>query len=278
MRGTLHPVLLGAGGDRYTPAYAGNSGDAVGLFRLTAVHPRVCGELSMSRSANIAQKGTPPRMRGTLLGLIVEPAPDRYTPAYAGNSPAARSGCASAAVHPRVCGELQRCRSSSLPCCGTPPRMRGTHDELAPVGEVVRYTPAYAGNSGPPPGPSCGRPVHPRVCGELFFRSTAIASACGTPPRMRGTLRPRGQSYGRHRYTPAYAGNSHLEHRYSRSCSVHPRVCGELHSSGSTAAGSGGTPPRMRGTPEAADVRGYAQRYTPAYAGNSSPTSPADRC
>ena len=91
----------------------------------------------------------------------------------------------------------------------------------------MRSTPAYAGNTqrGYMVGP--GARVHPRVCGEHAEEARSHPADLGSPPRMRGTRRPRGGRVDE---------------------SVHPRVCGEHHDPGGGGLSRWGSPPRMRVT------------------------------
>ena len=69
-----------------TPAYAGKS-----ALRLTAKdpsgdHPRVCGEKADAVPPSTAARGSPPRMRGKDICLLLRCAYGGITPAYAGKS------------------------------------------------------------------------------------------------------------------------------------------------------------------------------------------------
>ena len=152
---------------RFIPACAGNSESEPGRSAVAPVHPRVCGELP-----------APDRRR--------DPA-GRFIPACAGNSrPGWRDGPASS-VHPRVCGEL----GAGFVGCGLPagssPRVRGTRCAVDRERSGGRFIPACAGNSSRMRPTHCGRPVHPRVCGELWLDARAGAESAGSSPRVRGT-------------------------------------------------------------------------------------------
>ena len=89
MRGTLTKnegrAILG----RFIPAYAGNTQFQSRLFLAVPVHPRVCGEHSAAVERVLRSYGSSPRMRGTQLVPLVEHDPNRFIPAYAGNTYAA---------------------------------------------------------------------------------------------------------------------------------------------------------------------------------------------
>ena len=113
---------------------------AIAVPRPMTVHPRACGELS-SRSPTVHHRaelppmdyGSSPRMRGTQLQR-------------------SRMPRNSTSVHPRACGELFGDEALE-PASGSSPRMRGTPLRSPSItrGNVVRFIPAHAGNSGRKP-------------------------------------------------------------------------------------------------------------------------------
>ena len=193
----------------------------------------------------------------------------RFIPAYAGNTHTAFRLFRSGAVHPRVCGEHTVADAGLQGITGSSPRMRGTLKALLQALLVERFIPAYAGNTASDALFLLASTVHPRVCGEHERRLCGYLTTVGSSPRMRGT-RPFFYSVRRRRrFIPAYAGNT-------RSCGplhsrfpVHPRVCGEhmfVHASSALRRGSS---PRMRGTLLSAHDGTEADRFIPAYAGNT---------
>ena len=148
VRGTPEPNNVPRLPRRFIPACAGNS------------RPRV--------SSGARYFGSSPRVRGTQMHASRRPEIDRFIPACAGNSAAAGRAALRAAVHPRVCGELQGGREDQQQFAGSSPRVRGT--------------PRCATQPATPP------PVHPRVCGELVVRRRGARQAHGSSPRVRGTL------------------------------------------------------------------------------------------
>ena len=85
-RGTLYPHLYPPSGNRFIPAYAGNSTKRGPGRRSGTVHPRLRGELTGTAVKFPIASGSSPLTRGT------HNAPDnqkhrcRFIPAYAGNS------------------------------------------------------------------------------------------------------------------------------------------------------------------------------------------------
>ncbi len=152
---------------------------------------------------------------------------------------------------------------------GSPPRLRG----ILPAGERaignLRFTPAPAGNTEHPASPDWGTTVHPRACGEYFWRGLIRLRPLGSPPRLRGIHDRRRTGGHRGRFTPAPAGNTcqRIVDAYYRS--VHPRACGEYRVSRLRGRPVGGSPPRLRGIRDSPPRAFASRRFTPAPAGNT---------
>ena len=131
------------------------------------------------------------------------------------------------AVHPRVCGEYLATGPLILPKPGSPPRVRGIRVRCAGVIGARRFTPACAGNTAWLSLTPKMTTVHPRVCGEYISTLRRFAISTGSPPRVRGILDRAERKAGRHRFTPACAGNTAPRPSFVCSLTVHPRVCGE---------------------------------------------------
>ena len=110
---------------RITPACAGKSHFATNFHLNKRDHPRMCGEKWDKLPREIKQKGSPPHVRGKVLGASKGCDGVGITPACAGKS--ASHGCGSRGWrdHPRVCGE--KCYNGVVKIFsrGSPPRMRG---------------------------------------------------------------------------------------------------------------------------------------------------------
>ena len=92
---------------------------------------------------------------------------------------------------------------------------------------TCRFTPAYAGKSKYEESLDSTKRVHPRVCGEKYFRIPQLYSLLGSPPRMRGKVTAASFRCDFKGFTPAYAGKSGNTGDASDVIGVHPRVCGE---------------------------------------------------
>ena len=155
---------------------------------LYPVHPRVHGELAYAGVIPLAGTGSSPRTRGTLLLGFLGGADTRFIPAYTGNSTPRTMIALTAAVHPRVHGELALETELRNLIAGSSPRTRGTLFLLFLSYHFHRFIPAYTGNSSVIVGGVSIDPVHPRVHGELLSGVTSHAVPPGSSPRTRGTL------------------------------------------------------------------------------------------
>ena len=99
-----------------TPAYAGKSTDLQRPRAAQQDHPRVCGEKLDKADKTICFLGSPPRMRGKVVSLMLLATALGITPAYAGKSGNSVKTLTTPRDHPRVCGEKflprSRCLSS----------------------------------------------------------------------------------------------------------------------------------------------------------------------
>ena len=105
LRGTHGPRGRADAGDRFIPAFAGNTGLYTGRVPAASVHPRVCGEHGLGAVAVDQTGGSSPRLRGTLPLRRHACQSSRFIPAFAGNTNAFAQTIALTSVHPRVCGE-----------------------------------------------------------------------------------------------------------------------------------------------------------------------------
>ena len=130
---------------RITPACAGKSKLRNRTQHIRRDHPRVCGEKLQAEQAATIQQGSPPRVRGKVIGIHPLVFLTGITPACAG-----KSGCLyryrfRAWDHPRVCGEKPYCWGSKIMELGSPPRVRGKETKLESEENEMGITPACAG-------------------------------------------------------------------------------------------------------------------------------------
>ena len=151
-------------------------------------------------------------------------------------------------VHPRACGE---------------------HRLLPGRGRRQGFIPARAGNTPlPAPVPSATS-VHPRACGEHAVGGKMNSTGDGSSPRVRGTHHVQRRHSEHVGSSPARAGNTLLLRFPTPQPPVHPRACGEHHSSPVLAVLLPGSSPRVRGTHLLSLLVVRGQRFIPARAGNT---------
>ena len=190
VRGTLERVLDDLLQRRFIPACAGNAQLQPPQASQAAVHPRVCGERSRSRTDDDPAAGSSPRVRGTPRHYAFAALVDRFIPACAGNASARRRRPMTPAVHPRVCGERWPAVLTFSVVIGSSPRVRGTLRPSRFKFRPRRFIPACAGNATVRGHEARHRAVHPRVCGERFTCPVMTTFRAGSSPRVRGTHPP----------------------------------------------------------------------------------------
>ena len=172
-------------------------------------------------------------------------------------------------VHPRACGEHRSASASVVYCCGSSPRLRGTHKLNLHLLLVGRFIPAPAGNTS---GATNWRPtssVHPRACGEHPGLTFLGGDLGGSSPRLRGTRLVAEDLPPLQRFIPAPAGNT-LSGSSSRTMTtVHPRACGEHLTHRLQHVLGCGSSPRLRGTHPTLPPSSPHRRFIPAPAGNT---------
>ena len=152
-------------------------------------------------------------------------------------------------VHPRLRGELSGAVVEALIVGGSSPLTRGTPGSNVRPKDVLRFIPAYAGNSQDTHLVRDLPSVHPRLRGELTIRISMVICTSGSSPLTRGTL------------------NDSPYKALTRT--VHPRLRGELFIVGVNVKSRVGSSPLTRGTPKRGAPVSGSGRFIPAYAGNS---------
>ena len=128
-----------------TPACAGKSLFDVLHTNQCQDHPRVCGEKLAMLDEIYHAMGSPPRVRGKVLPLLVLLPVVGITPACAGKRFACALWPCIAWDHPRVCGEKRLEIISMHLVRGSPPRVRGKGTLAVQDEPQFRITPACAG-------------------------------------------------------------------------------------------------------------------------------------
>ncbi len=187
-RGTLCLIPLLRSTSRSTPACAGNTESRSSSTDWKWVYPRMRGEHAwVSRVADTAD-GLPPHARGTLLIIVGTVGAVGSTPACAGNTRSRWPMVSRRKVCPRMRGEHFHTCSQRSHEIGLPPHARGTRISTTEALQIVRSTPACAGNT----------QKISLSAGEVY----------GLPPHARGTQHTEGPGVDVIGSTPACAGNT----------------------------------------------------------------------
>ena len=262
-----------------TPAGAGNATTELWPSVPTGAHPRGCGEHSSDGPSLPEQtRRAHPRGCGEHRRSPEPARTDRVglTPAGAGNTTPTGMRGRQGWAHPRGCGEHDQHPHGSSCGAGSPPRVRGTHQQGLRHDRRTGLTPAGAGNT----------TISQRLTLQAVERRLRVgltpAGAGNTPagsprtvdpdvspPRVRGTraeLRAAGCDHG---LTPAGAGNTTRPAMTCFKSGAHPRGCGEHSVTDRMEEVFVGSPPRVRGTRHRRPPRSRPLRLTPAGAGNT---------
>ena len=147
--------------------------------------------------------------------------------------------------------------------------MRGKLIELDNEKDIVRITPAGAGKTLIDFDLIGGYQDHPRRCGENCQLCSPYFNAPGSPPQVRGKLRPSARVLDTDGITPAGAGKTRPGGVHHGGRGDHPRRCGENYIHGGSRGRCRGSPPQVRGKPAARLGRSSRSRITPAGAGKT---------
>ena len=227
VRGTVKSIIFRFQGLGITPACAGNRYSYQKAAKSTRDHPRVCGEQLRICSILCSDKGSPPRVRGTVFVENQKFCKIGITPACAGNSLPMLKLMHLCKDHPRVCGEQEEVDMGDRAQAGSPPRVRGTAVLFEKARRRSGITPACAGNRRVAQKVESVLWDHPRVCGEQVQVKFRRTMSKGSPPRVRGTVSRYAGIPITEGITPACAGNSPFFWSRSDVYQDHPRVCGE---------------------------------------------------
>ena len=168
----------------------------------------MCGEKPRALPVPFPETGSPPRVRGKGIGVLLQSGSVGITPACAGKSNRDQTILTTFEDHPRVCGEKLRLCEFLLSSLGSPPRVRGKAASACLTSFQTGITPACAGKRfvHGPVGVLTGD--HPRVCGEKTLLEPKGQTGLGSPPRVRGKGVPDSRHPQGPGITPACAGKS----------------------------------------------------------------------
>ncbi|EFW09849.1 hypothetical protein HMPREF9005_1173 [Actinomyces sp. oral taxon 178 str. F0338] len=188
VRGKRSSWFGGRGPPGLIPARAGKTGRQQECTRRRTAHPRACGENLSVRIPTPARSGSSPRVRGKLEGVAGEPQPGGLIPARAGKTFFTDAEDGVAGAHPRACGENTYSNIEQDWISGSSPRVRGKPGRGREVEAVAGLIPARAGKTALSPTRARRWWAHPRACGENSAPASAMLTAEGSSPRVRGKL------------------------------------------------------------------------------------------
>ena len=211
-------------------------------------HPRACGEHTEAIQCVEYDRGSSPRLRGTLWWRAPACGSGGIIPALAGNMPRGVHASRCSRDHPRACGEHNVYALFGRKEMGSSPRLRGTFEPASVHCKRLGIIPALAGNILWSGWMRLACRDHPRACGEHLSRFTSIALSQGSSPRLRGTFADDFPITGRRGIIPALAGNIRPPTSSSAGTRDHPRACGEHSGFRRAHTMHTGSSPRLRGT------------------------------
>ena len=232
-----------------TPACAGKSGPVSCGARPSWDHPRMCGEKSSSAASSKDWSGSPPHVRGKVEKSKIMELRKGITPACAGKSAAPETLRPRSEDHPRMCGEKPFKKMRAVKELGSPPHVRGKDADRGLRLHAGRITPACAGKRQRGSGSGCTGWDHPRMCGEKSMIVPHTLTRLGSPPLVRGKVRP------------AFVADANAMD--------HPRMCGEKLPGSLLLSRIPGSPPHVRGKAGRGQHHRPEPGITPACAGKS---------
>ena len=271
-RGLLLPrgIVLGI-----IPACAGSTSYLAAIFHLPRDHPRMCGEHRNIIACICVSLGSSPHVRGAQKHCRHRRGVPGIIPACAGSTQKVLHKGSEVRDHPRMCGEHRSIVGIGVACQGSSPHVRGALNPATPEIDQTGIIPACAGSTTPSQPTHLTSRDHPRMCGEHCRPSSAIMSAAGSSPHVRGAPQDYVSRYGYRGIIPACAGSTYLTTKSAASLRDHPRMCGEHVSLTNVLTGVSGSSPHVRGARcQVGDEVGYFG-IIPACAGSTEATAKA---
>ena len=151
---------------RFIPTPVGNTRNRRTGRRRNAVHPHACGEHTDKDDTGPRQRGSSPRLWGTLTWSVAGDGFSRFIPTPVGNTVWTKTGLTVMSVHPHACGEHRICLCCLPEVCGSSPRLWGTHCGPPRCLPDRRFIPTPVGNTVTNPSTAVPGTVHPHACGE----------------------------------------------------------------------------------------------------------------
>ena len=154
---------------RFIPTRVGNTRLPPMTVLQHTVHPHACGEHTRTSQNRAVQRGSSPRVWGTLCFSISNRVCPRFIPTRVGNTQRQHKILFGAPVHPHACGEHRAFLLRQSTQRGSSPRVWGTHMTAFDITDGERFIPTRVGNTWTPAFLPVRGTVHPHACGEHMF-------------------------------------------------------------------------------------------------------------
>ena len=215
----------------------------------TRDHPRGCGAHHSDNKDTDCDRGSSPRVRGSLLAAEQSRRVLGIIPAGAGLTPTACCSECRSRDHPRGCGAHLFIVSTVKLIEGSSPRVRGSRMVSMRHKAVCGIIPAGAGLTSRCRSLSRCRRDHPRGCGAHEHLPLQLSAGRGSSPRVRGSRADSSPVIRVPGIIPAGAGLTKKARSSYRRSRDHPRGCGAHMTDDGEEMKWSGSSPRVRGSP-----------------------------
>ena len=168
------------------PACTGKPDTSLRLAAVPGVYPRMYGETAGRRRPPDDFAGLSPHVRGNPRIAPRRPWQSRSIPACTGKPSGRRLGRHRSEVYPRMYGETPASMTSSMPCSGLSPHVRGNPAVMVMALRNSRSIPACTGKPGWAPAGTGPGWVYPRMYGETGPHPFVQPLYLGLSPHVRG--------------------------------------------------------------------------------------------
>ena len=151
-------------------------------------HPRGCGAHRTSVPMSFVTVGSSPRVRGSLIDVVMRLTDHGIIPAGAGLTPSTAGLAPGCRDHPRGCGAHLFDSFTVTARPGSSPRVRGSPRRAGWRADDDGIIPAGAGLTRQISLMHWPSRDHPRGCGAHIFRYLLYKWTLGSSPRVRGSL------------------------------------------------------------------------------------------
>ena len=212
--------------------------------------------------------GSSPRVWGTCGFFHKMVVGMRFIPTGVGNIDFNHDRSCRVPVHPHGCGEHGDGAGGVVAAGGSSPRVWGTSIWRRRKKRMRRFIPTGVGNMRSPVARMILQTVHPHGCGEHGLALAVNSSACGSSPRVWGTLAVLPAQVLALRFIPTGVGNIAQPQGRPAAVLVHPHGCGEHMRCLAASRSAAGSSPRVWGTSIKSPSSTPRRRFIPTGVGN----------